>query len=133
MRLLSTPWMGVMNVSLTPDTLRAAFIRTGLLTNFLSTAGQETNSPLFNRTLTFQPMESLFHHLCFTTHQFKSKFIFELGKADPGGKSLKKSNYIFSRMGETFIHKSTAHNFLFFSFSLWQSQLFRHITFNYAA
>ena len=33
MRLLSIPWMGVMNVSLTPDTLGAAFIRTETLAN----------------------------------------------------------------------------------------------------
>ena len=86
MRLLSIPWMGIMNASLTPDTLRAAVIRTGLLTNLLTRAGEETNSPLFNRTLTFQPMESLFNHLFFKTHQSKSKFISELGKADPGSK-----------------------------------------------
>ena len=91
MRLLSIPWMGIMNVSLTPDTLRAAVIRTGLLTNLLTRAGEETNSPLFNRTLTFQPMESLLNHLFFKklTNLSQSLFL-NLGRQILGARASKR-------------------------------------------
>ena len=80
-----------MNVSLTPDTLRAAVIRTGLLTNLLTRAGEETNSPLFNRTLTFQPMESLLNHLFFKklTNLSQSLFL-NLGRQILGARASKR-------------------------------------------